>query len=336
LKSQNKLEEGSCLLCGNLSTLEVHHKDGDRTNDAESNLTSLCHPCHSKLHQRGANFWNGNRADNKRSYAELNHNGAKVLKVARVSRDPKINWKANGMTSDLPVFNISCAPHNTYLLNTMWVHNCDTKYSWPLNQGAQLSPLEVLSKIRDIGGDCRKVTITGGEPLEQDGKEFMDLLILLTSVGYSVTIETAGVVSFAHLKDIPSVSLVVDLKTPSALPTGNKLVYSPLTEEMSLLSDRHFIKCVISSLDDFNWALGWVNILRGSGCRARIFFSPDHTAMTGVQLFEYIKASSLCQKFNVGLNLQLHKYLFPADYREEEYLNTGKGNESHENSSHGS
>lgn len=36
-----------CINCGNTIPLEVHHIDGDYTNNNESNLQLLCPNCHS-------------------------------------------------------------------------------------------------------------------------------------------------------------------------------------------------------------------------------------------------------------------------------------------------
>lgn len=39
-----------CAFCGSLDNLQVHHKDGDKTNDALPNLQILCQTCHQSLH----------------------------------------------------------------------------------------------------------------------------------------------------------------------------------------------------------------------------------------------------------------------------------------------
>ena len=45
--SQNDRE---CANCGSCSSLHVHHKDGDATNDEIENLIALCDSCHRKVH----------------------------------------------------------------------------------------------------------------------------------------------------------------------------------------------------------------------------------------------------------------------------------------------
>ena len=41
-----------CRDCGAGPPLEVHHVDGDRTNDDLANLKALCTPCHIAAHDR--------------------------------------------------------------------------------------------------------------------------------------------------------------------------------------------------------------------------------------------------------------------------------------------
>ena len=40
-----------CAVCGADSGLEVHHVDGDRTNNAVENLLPLCTKCHRRVHR---------------------------------------------------------------------------------------------------------------------------------------------------------------------------------------------------------------------------------------------------------------------------------------------
>jgi organic radical activating enzyme len=180
--------------------------------------------------------------------------------------------------------------------------------------------------VREIGGGIRKVTITGGEPLEQDGDEFIDLLRQLLAMNYLVSIETSGMYPFIHYAAVPYLSLVVDLKSPTTVPGHQQ----PLLSEMAKLgSKQHCIKVVISSPSEFEWALTETKKLVDAGCYAKIFFSPDHTNMKAVDLFNLMMGDELCRDMNIGLNLQLHKYLFPDDFREEELISTSILKEIH-------
>lgn len=41
-----------CERCGVKEGLDVHHKDGNWRNNKKSNLETLCHGCHMRLHSR--------------------------------------------------------------------------------------------------------------------------------------------------------------------------------------------------------------------------------------------------------------------------------------------
>lgn len=42
--------QGRCEICGKENALDVHHKDGDFTNNNPSNLMRICRSCHIKAH----------------------------------------------------------------------------------------------------------------------------------------------------------------------------------------------------------------------------------------------------------------------------------------------
>ena len=68
--------EGKCECCGgsyinphtNLSVLQIHHKDGDCTNNKEENLQLLCPTCHAMTENFGSRNKNATRKDNRKRY----------------------------------------------------------------------------------------------------------------------------------------------------------------------------------------------------------------------------------------------------------------------------
>ena len=68
--------DNKCECCGksyinpytNLSVLQIHHKDGDCTNNKEENLQLLCPTCHAMTENYGRRNQNATRKDNRKRY----------------------------------------------------------------------------------------------------------------------------------------------------------------------------------------------------------------------------------------------------------------------------
>jgi 7-carboxy-7-deazaguanine synthase len=193
-------------------------------------------------------------------------------------------------------------------------HWCDTKYSWSTKQGKLYKPRALMLNIDAVARGCRKITITGGEPLEQAGDAFNEFLGLLYADWFDVTMETAGTEPVKYLfQHHPGLKLVLDYKLPSA-----RTLKQPLDECYTDLTNKHVVKFVISDLDDFFHARDVVARLRMDlNCNARMVFSPTFSNMTPGALFDVMK-KHLCPELRIGLNLQMHKYIFPEDARDEE------------------
>lgn len=50
INNYRKLKKDKCELCGSKNYLCVHHKDGNRHNNALENLITVCKRCHQKHH----------------------------------------------------------------------------------------------------------------------------------------------------------------------------------------------------------------------------------------------------------------------------------------------
>ncbi len=53
-----KRDEDKCRICFKEYYLHVHHIDYDRLNNKDSNLVTLCEPCHRAVHRQGYRPWN--------------------------------------------------------------------------------------------------------------------------------------------------------------------------------------------------------------------------------------------------------------------------------------
>lgn len=173
---------------------------------------------------------------------------------------------------------------------------CDTAYAF--HGGRRVTIEEILAEVDALGP--RRVCVTGGEPLAQAGTRA--LLGRLIETGREVSLETSGVRSIA---DLPRpCKVVLDLKTPGS---GVHDVWLP--ETIADLRSGDELKVVLTSADDFQWLLGWLD---GPG-RAlppgvEIGVSPTHGVVDPAELARWILASGR----DLRLNLQLHKMIWPT------------------------
>lgn len=199
---------------------------------------------------------------------------------------------------------------------------CDTVYSWPHARGRDLQVPELLDKIIEVAEGAKKVTITGGEPLEQDREALVALIDQLIARGFQVTIETAGTEPVAFLANYsPNLALVLDYKMPSA-----KIRRPMLDENFRGLSLPHVVKFVVQDETDFQYMLTTVRRLRDAyACTARFVLSPmvaergHSNSYSWAQWVEKMRNNHL-PALGVGLNMQLHKVIYgDAHARDEEF-----------------
>lgn len=194
---------------------------------------------------------------------------------------------------------------------------CDTKYSW--KDGDEWSVLRLLAEIKDISKGVKKITITGGEPLESNRASFTSLIQELLLDGYYITIETNGLHEVDELLQVASImgrnrqlSIILDWKLPSSGINPHLIRRSAYVD----LPHNCFVKFVISDLIDFEAAMDAASFIRKTS-DARIYFSPCGGSLKPETLFHWMK-DSMCPSWGIGYNLQLHKYLFSDDWRDEE------------------
>jgi hypothetical protein len=60
--------EGPCTQCGKERGSDVHHVDGDHTNNEPSNLRRLCRSCHIKAHRSSSHCPQGHEFDDANTY----------------------------------------------------------------------------------------------------------------------------------------------------------------------------------------------------------------------------------------------------------------------------
>lgn len=177
---------------------------------------------------------------------------------------------------------------------------CDTKYSFA--KGIAMEVHEVVRLVTSYRS--KKVTITGGEPLLQLDA-VLELIQKLLALGYKVSVETNGSIAIPELyRDNQNVSWVVDYK----LISSNQME-KMIPEAFESLTQKDFVKFVISDKDDFDAALNVRSDLRNKhNCHANFAFAPLHGSLNPKDLYELIEV------FGDGselMNVQLHKYIWP-------------------------
>ncbi len=180
-------------------------------------------------------------------------------------------------------------------------HFCDEKKTWRQDQGALLSEDAILARLRELNPDLRYVTISGGEPCEQD---LTKLLELLTSQGYSIAIETSGTGDYSN-------GLLRFARNDSTKASNDfwitlspKEIYSSKRISNEIWQAASEIKFVISGLESAKY-LDEV-ILAQAGSKP-VFIVPDWFNIKPNRDL----ALELCRKSagRVKLGVQMHKYL---------------------------
>jgi 7-carboxy-7-deazaguanine synthase len=169
---------------------------------------------------------------------------------------------------------------------------CDTTYAF--KGGEWLTIAEILRQVEAIG--LRHVTVTGGEPLAQQG--VLALLDLLCDLGYKVSLETSGAVDISAID--PRVVRIVDVKTP-----GSREVASNLWENLDQLRQGDQLKFVICDREDYLWSRRLVSD-RQLAQHCEVLFSPAWGEVEASELAGWILADRLPVRFQI----QLHKYLW--------------------------
>jgi 7-carboxy-7-deazaguanine synthase len=175
---------------------------------------------------------------------------------------------------------------------------CDTKYALSPDSGQEMSLETIIKQVKNLGP--KKVTITGGEPLLQRNS-LLKLMKLLWREGFKISIETNGSLPIIPLwRWNKELCWVVDYKLEFS-EKMNKYAFNNLTEQ-------DFVKIVVRGTNNIIEANKIKNYLIDDGCKADFFLSPSFNEITPEELEEEIKKLGY---FDFGVNLQIHKLIYP-------------------------
>jgi len=179
--------------------------------------------------------------------------------------------------------------------DTKWANEKDVSYS-------EMSKEEIYEYIKSTG--VRNITVTGGEPLLQDGiYEFLEYLSLDKEL--SVEIETNGSVDISLFKKIDN--------TPS-FTMDYKLDYSKMENKMFLdnlkkLDKRDVIKFVSGSQKDLEILKNIVekyNLIE----RTKVYVSPVFGAIEPSVIVDWMIENNLN---GMNLQIQMHKIIWDPE-----------------------
>jgi len=171
---------------------------------------------------------------------------------------------------------------------------CDTVYAQLAGAGDEMTLDDVLSRASEL--NCRRVEVTGGEPLTQPACEA--LLSRFCEAGFETLLETNGSQDIARVD--PRVVRIVDFKCPSS---GEQAANRWANVEH--LTARDEVKFVIADRRDYEFARDAL-ARHGLDRRCAVIFSPLHAAAPA-QLASWILDDAL----DVRVGLQLHKIIWP-------------------------
>jgi 7-carboxy-7-deazaguanine synthase len=175
---------------------------------------------------------------------------------------------------------------------------CDTPYAF--HEGSKRDIAGILAEVERY--DCSLVEITGGEPLLQE--DVYPLMNELLARGKTVLLETGGHRSTARVPE--SVVTILDVKCPGS-GEADRMDW----ENLARLRPGDEVKFVIHDRADYEYARDAIARYGISGRAAAVHMSPVHGAMEPKTLSEWV----LTDRLRVRVQLQIHKYIWPADTR---------------------
>ncbi len=182
---------------------------------------------------------------------------------------------------------------------------CDSKYTWNLKGGKELSIAEIKDKVFEE--DAEWICITGGEPLEH--LDDVEALVSAFRASHYIEVETSGTISLPPdpLFDRVS-SWVVDIKPPSSGVSTSDAI--KVLESFPVLRSMDQVKLVVGTkedLDFYEWILASEDAPRTD---AQILVSPVFP-LGGVPDQKWMQR---CVEFTIEhgfrLSLQTHKFIW--------------------------
>jgi len=176
---------------------------------------------------------------------------------------------------------------------------CDTQYAY--DGGEELEAQAICRRLQSW--PCRRVCLTGGEPLLQEKTDLMRVLALLNN--YELSIETNGSLPLKGILLAPGHRWVMDIKCP-----GSGMAEANCWENLQALRPQDEVKFILTGEEDYIWAKEVIRQERLSD-RVQLILAPAYGALDPGCLAQWILRDGL----EIRLQIQLHKLLFGAEAR---------------------
>ncbi len=186
---------------------------------------------------------------------------------------------------------------NCSYCDTTWANVDDVHYDF-------MTSIDIYKYIKSTG--IRNITLTGGEPLLQEG--IIELLEVLSNDSFlHVEIETNGSVPLNKFIDIETApSFTMDYKLPSS-NMENKMNL----DNFKVLSAKDTVKFVSGSIEDLQKAKFIIDKYELSD-RTNLYISPVFGQIDLEDIVEFMKNNKMN---GVNLQMQLHKIIWDPNKR---------------------
>ena len=180
-------------------------------------------------------------------------------------------------------------------LRCVW---CDTPQAF--YGGTRMTRGEVKDKVLALG--TALVELTGGEPLLQPA--VLPLMAELCDAGKTVLLETSGEADVSPVD--PRVHKIMDLKAP-----GSGESHRNRWSNLEHLTERDEIKFVLADRADYEWMRDVIRARELAERTPKLLASTVFGKLAARDLVKWVLEDAL----PVRVQIQMHKYIWPADAR---------------------
>lgn len=182
---------------------------------------------------------------------------------------------------------------------------CDSKYTFTAGEDSKwMSVKDAVDAVDAF--QLRHITITGGEPLLEENKEWMtEFIRVLLLSGYEVDVETNGSIDYSYWKEMFARDDFVIIADWKAL--SSKMNKFMLESNLAVLDKKDIIKIVVTD-DDF----AEVEKILASNTEATVYISPVFGQVTMEKIPEFVLQH---KHSNIRCQIQMHKIFWNPDKR---------------------